>query len=60
MLDKDEIKVPIDNEVLSDEDAKNKNSFEANYEKLYSRILPNADINFNLVFIIIYFQREFK
>ena len=40
-----EIKVPIDNEVLSDEDAKKiKNSFEANYEKLYSRILPNADI----------------
>jgi N-methylhydantoinase A len=40
-----EIRVPINNEVLSDEDAKKiKNSFEANYEKLYSRILPNADI----------------
>ena len=40
-----EIKVPIDNKVLSNEDAKTiKNSFEANYEKLYSRTLPNADI----------------
>ncbi len=40
-----EIKVPIDNKVLSNEDAKIiKNSFEANYEKLYSRTLPNADI----------------
>ncbi len=40
-----EIKVPINNKVLSDQDAKKiKNSFEANYEKLYSRILPNADI----------------
>ena len=40
-----EIKVPIDNEVLSNEDAiKIKNSFEENYEKLYSRTLPNADI----------------
>ena len=40
-----EIKVPIDNEVLCIEDAKKiKNSFEANYEKLYSRTLPNADI----------------
>ena len=40
-----EIKVPIDNKALSNEDAKTiKNSFEANYEKLYSRILPNADI----------------
>tara|TARA_Y100001968_G_C19255517_1_gene666602 strand:- start:153 stop:986 length:834 start_codon:yes stop_codon:yes gene_type:complete len=40
-----EIKVPIDNEVLSNEDTKKiKNSFEASYEKLYSRILPNADI----------------
>ena len=40
-----EIKVPIDNEILSNEDAKKiKSSFEANYEKLYSRTLPNADI----------------
>ena len=40
-----EIKVPIDNNVLSNQDAKTiKNSFEANYEKLYSRTLPNADI----------------
>ena len=40
-----EIKVPIDNEVLSTNDAnKIKESFETNYEKLYSRILPNADI----------------
>ena len=40
-----DIKVPIDNKVLSNEDAKTiKNSFEANYEKLYSRTLPNADI----------------
>tara|TARA_A100001011_G_C13783982_1_gene624272 strand:- start:41 stop:610 length:570 start_codon:yes stop_codon:yes gene_type:complete len=40
-----EIKVHIDNDVLSNEDAKKiKNSFEENYEKLYSRILPNADI----------------
>ncbi len=40
-----EIKVSIDKEVLYDEEAKKiKNSFEANYEKLYSRILPNADI----------------
>ena len=40
-----EIKVPIDNKVLSNQDAKTiKNSFEANYEKLYSRTLPNADI----------------
>ena len=40
-----EIKVPIANKVLSNEDAKAiKNSFEANYEKLYSRTLPNADI----------------
>ena len=40
-----EIKVPIDNKILSNEDAKTiKNSFEANYEKLYSRTLPNADI----------------
>ncbi len=40
-----EIKVPIDNKVLSNEDTKTiKNSFEANYEKLYSRTLPNADI----------------
>ncbi len=40
-----EIKVPIENKVLSNEDAKAiKNSFEANYEKLYSRTLPNADI----------------
>ena len=40
-----EIKVPINNEILSNEDAKKiKSSFEANYEKLYSRTLPNADI----------------
>ena len=40
-----EIKVPIDNEVLSTKDTnKIKESFETNYEKLYSRILPNADI----------------
>ena len=40
-----EIKVPIDNEILSNEDVKKiKSSFEANYEKLYSRTLPNADI----------------
>lgn len=40
-----EIKVPIDNEVLSTKDEnKIKQSFETNYEKLYSRILPNADI----------------
>ncbi len=40
-----EIKVPIDNEVLSTKDEnKIKDSFETNYEKLYSRILPNADI----------------
>ena len=40
-----EIKVPIDNKVLSNEDVKEiKNSFEENYEKLYSRTLPNADI----------------
>ena len=40
-----EIKVPIDNEISSNEDAKKiKSSFEANYEKLYSRTLPNADI----------------
>ena len=40
-----EIKVPIDDKVLSNQDAKTiKNSFEANYEKLYSRTLPNADI----------------
>ena len=40
-----EIKVPIDNNELSIQDAKTiKNSFEANYEKLYSRTLPNADI----------------
>ena len=40
-----EIKVPIYNDVLSNDDAKKiKNSFEENYEKLYSRILPNADI----------------
>ncbi len=40
-----EIKVPIDNEVLSTKDEnKIKESFETNYEKLYSRILPNADI----------------
>ncbi len=40
-----EIKVPIDNKVLSNDDAKTiKNSFEVNYEKLYSRTLPNADI----------------
>ena len=40
-----EIKVPIDNNILSIEDAKKiKSSFEANYEKLYSRTLPNADI----------------
>ncbi len=40
-----EIKVPIDNEVLSTRDEnKIKDSFEANYKKLYSRILPNADI----------------
>ena len=40
-----EIKVPLDNEILSNEDVKKiKSSFEANYEKLYSRTLPNADI----------------
>ena len=40
-----EIKVPIDNDILSNKDAKKiKSSFEANYEKLYSRTLPNADI----------------
>ena len=40
-----EIKVPIDNDILSNEDVKKiKSSFEANYEKLYSRTLPNADI----------------
>ncbi len=40
-----EIKVPIDDEVLSTRDEnKIKDSFETNYEKLYSRILPNADI----------------
>ncbi len=40
-----EIKVPIDNNILSSEDAgKIKRSFEQKYEKLYSRILPNADI----------------
>ena len=40
-----EIKVPINSEVLSTRDEnKIKDSFETNYEKLYSRILPNADI----------------
>ena len=40
-----EIKVAIDNADLSNEhSAKIKSSFEEQYEKLYSRILPNADI----------------
>ncbi len=40
-----EIKVAIDNSDLSNEhSAKIKSSFEEQYEKLYSRILPNADI----------------
>ena len=40
-----EIKVPIDNSVLSDEHLiKIKLAFEEQYKKLYSRILPNADI----------------
>jgi len=40
-----EIKVPIDNSVLSDEHLiKIKLAFEEEYKKLYSRILPNADI----------------
>jgi len=40
-----EIKVPIENEMLSNKDGnKIKETFEENYEKLYSRILPNADI----------------
>ena len=40
-----EIKVPIDNSVLENQHAvKIKASFEEQYEKLYSRILPNADI----------------
>ena len=40
-----EIKVAIDNADLSYEhSAKIKSSFEEQYEKLYSRILPNADI----------------
>ena len=40
-----EIKVPIENEILSNKDGnKIKETFEENYEKLYSRILPNADI----------------
>ena len=40
-----EIKVPLDNEILSTKDSKKiKRSFEVNYEKLYSRTLPNADI----------------
>ena len=40
-----EIKVAIDNADLSNEhSAKIKSSFEEQYEKLYSRVLPNADI----------------
>ncbi len=40
-----EIKVPIDNNLLSLRDIDSiKSSFEQKYEKLYSRILPNADI----------------
>ena len=40
-----EIKVPIENDILSNKDGnKIKETFEENYEKLYSRILPNADI----------------
>ena len=40
-----EIKVAINNSDLSNEhSAKIKSSFEEQYEKLYSRILPNADI----------------
>jgi N-methylhydantoinase A len=40
-----EIKVPIDNSVLSDKYLiKIKLAFEEQYKKLYSRILPNADI----------------
>ena len=40
-----EIKVPIDNSVLSDKHLiKIKLAFEEQYKKLYSRILPNADI----------------
>ena len=40
-----EIKVAIDNSDLSNEHSqKIKSSFEEQYEKLYSRILPNADI----------------
>ena len=40
-----EIKVAIDNADLSNEhSAKIKSSFEEQYEKLYSRILPNADL----------------
>ena len=40
-----EIKVPIENSVLSDQHAsKIKTAFEEQYKNLYSRILPNADI----------------
>jgi N-methylhydantoinase A len=40
-----EIKVPIDNSILENQHAvKIKATFEEQYEKLYSRILPNADI----------------
>ena len=40
-----EIKVPIENNLLSIRHLDSiKNSFEQKYEKLYSRILPNADI----------------
>jgi len=40
-----EIKVQVDNNLLTQSDiSKIKSSFEKKYEKLYSRILPNADI----------------
>ena len=40
-----EIKVQVDNNLLTQSDiSKIKTSFEKKYEKLYSRILPNADI----------------
>lgn len=40
-----EIKVLVDNNLLTQLDiSKIKSSFEKKYEKLYSRILPNADI----------------
>ena len=54
-----EIKVPIENNLLSSMDIEIiKSSFEQKYEKLYSRILPNADIEILTWSLSLSFQND--